>query len=280
MKHAVFTVMLPEYEPGEALNLLRELGYDGVEWRVTKPNAQAGLPPSYWSNNRCTLDIATIDRDAVAVGRLVRAAGLETAALGTYMGLGDLGDVERAMRAAAEMGCPRIRVSPLRYDRAVGYARLFARSLEGYIEVERLSRKYGVQACLEIHLGNICSSPSLARRLVEHLDPRHIGVILDPGNMVYEGYEEWRMGMELLGPYLTHVHIKNAQWSVVGRRPTGEPEWKASAAALDQGVIDMHQLMTDLRAVGYDGWLSQEDFSETGTTREKLARNIAYLRTL
>jgi sugar phosphate isomerase/epimerase len=98
--------------------------------------------------------------------------------------------------------------------------------------------------------------------------------------MIYEGYEDWRMGMELLGPYLAHVHLKNTRWDTVGTRATGEAEWKASAAAIDQGIIDFRQFMADLRAVGYDGWCSFEDFSESGTTEEKLRRDIAYMRSL
>jgi sugar phosphate isomerase/epimerase len=280
MKFSVFTVMMPEFSPEEAVALLRKLGYDGVEWRVTKPNWQPGAQANYWGNNRCTVDIATVDAQAAHLAKLTRDAGLEVAALGTYMGHQDLADIERAMRAAAEMGCPRLRVSPPRYDRAIGYPRLFAESLAGYIAVEKLAKKYGVQACLEIHMGNICSSPSLAHRLVSHFDPRYIGAILDPGNMVYEGYEDWRMGMELLGPYLAHVHLKSSQWTPVGTRPTGETEWKASAAPLDKGIIDFRQFMADLRAVGYDGWCSFEDFSDSGSTQEKLARNLAYIRSL
>lgn len=280
MQFAVFTVMMPEYEPEEAVSLLREVGYQGVEWRVTHRAVTPGSPPSYWQNNRCTIDIGTVDAQAADLARLTRDAGLAVPALGTYMPMTERDAIERAMRAARELGCPRIRVSPPRYDRSIGYSRLFAEALAGYIDVERLARSYGVQVCLEIHMGNICSSPSLAHRLVSHFDPRYIGVILDPGNMVYEGYEDWRMGMELLGPYLAHVHLKNSQWQCVGAKPTGEANWQPSAAAIDQGIVDVRQFIADLRAVGYDGWCSFEDFSDSGSTRDKLARNLAYVKAL
>jgi len=280
MKYAVFTVMMPEYSPEEALRALRDAGYDGVEWRVTRPNPQTASGPSYWGYNRCTIDIATVDQEAPRLARLAREAGLATPALGTYMGYADLDDIERAMRAAVELGCPRMRVSPPRYDRAIGYPTLFGQALTGYVAIEKLARKYGVQVCLEIHMGNICSSPSLAWKLIHHFDPRYIGAILDPGNMIYEGYEDWRLGMEVLGPYLAHVHIKNSLWRAVGARPTGETEWQAAAAALDKGIIDFCQFLADLRAVGYDGWLSFEDFSDSGATLDKLQRNIAYIKSL
>jgi sugar phosphate isomerase/epimerase len=280
MKYSVFTVMMPEYSVEEAVALLARLGYDGVEWRVTVPNYRSEVPPSYWSNNLCTVDAATVDAQAARLAQLTRAVGLQIPALGTYMACTDRESIARAMRAAAEMGCPRIRVSPPRYERACGYSRLFAEALLAYVEVQELAREYGVQACLEIHMGNICSSPSLASRLVTHFDPRYIGAILDPGNMVYEGYEDWRLGMELLGPYLAHVHLKNAQWQSVGAKATGETAWQASAAGMDKGIIDFRQFTADLRAVGYEGWCSFEDFSDTGSTLDKLAHDIAYVRSL
>ncbi|MCE5260017.1 MAG: sugar phosphate isomerase/epimerase [Chloroflexi bacterium] len=280
MKFSVFTVMMPEYTPQETVRILSELGYDGVEWRVTMPGYDAAKPTNYWSNNRCTIDIASIDKQAAQIAEMTRSAGLQTCALGTYMGIHQLGDIERALRAAAEMGCPRIRVSPPGYNTERGYFRLFGESVAAYVDVQKLARKYSVQACLEIHMGNICSSPSLAYLLLNHFDPRYIGVILDPGNMVYEGYEDWPMGIELLGPYLTHVHLKNSRWVVQGKRETGEAIWKTEAAATDQGVIDMRRFMDSLRAADYTGYCSFEDFSDTGTTREKLERNIRYIRSI
>ena len=53
-----------------------------------------------------------------------------------------------------------------------------------------------------------------------------------------------------------------------------------SAAAPGQGIIDFGQFMADLRAVGYDGWGSFEDFSDSGTTEQKLRRNLGYIRSL
>ncbi|MHB9031542.1 MAG: sugar phosphate isomerase/epimerase family protein [Anaerolineae bacterium] len=280
MKFSVFTVMMPEYTAQETAKLLGELGYDGVEWRVATPGYDPSKPTNYWSNNRCTVDIAGIDKQAASLAALAREAKLETCALGTYMGIHNLDEVERAMRAAAEMGCPRLRVSPPGFNTEKGYFRLFGESITAYVEVQKLAKQYGVQACLEIHMGNICSSPSLAYLLVRHFDPRYIGVILDPGNMVYEGYEDWPMGIELLGPYLAHVHLKNSQWVVRGKRVTGEALWKTEAAATDQGVIDMRRFMDSLRTAGYTGYCSFEDFSDSGTTREKLESNLRYIRSI
>jgi sugar phosphate isomerase/epimerase len=127
---------------------------------------------------------------------------------------------------------------------------------------------------IEIHHETICPSASLAHRLISNFDPQAIGAIYDPGNMVYEGFENYRMGLELLGPYLAHVHIKNAAFA----RPAGGGVWTATWAPLEDGVVNYPQLFAALRAVGYDGWLSMEDFSAARPSREALRHNLAFVR--
>jgi sugar phosphate isomerase/epimerase len=56
MKVGVFTVGLPDLTPEEAVRELKEAGYDGVEWRVTRvPEKARSEEPSFWGNNLCTL---------------------------------------------------------------------------------------------------------------------------------------------------------------------------------------------------------------------------------
>lgn len=214
MKLGVFTVMLPDLTPEEAARALRETGYDGVEWRVKgTPEALRGDVPSFWGNNRCTLE--PTPAEAERARRLAAEAGLAIPNLGTYLEVGDLEATEAAMRFARQAGSPQLRVGAGAPDGS--YAESFARA-RAYLEgVETLAKRYGVRALIELHHRTICPSASLAHRLVSACDPAHIGVIYDPGNMVFEGFEDPRLGLELLGPYLAHVHLKNARYE----RPEG-----------------------------------------------------------
>jgi hypothetical protein len=68
--------------------------------------------------------------------------------------------------------------------------------------------------------------------------------------MVYEGDEQYRMGMEVLGPtWLAHVHCKNARWQTDGSRLDGSTEWKTIAALFSKGSADLEPLFVALRAV-------------------------------
>ena len=99
--------------------------------------------------------------------------------------------------------------------------------------------------------------------------------------MVYEGYEQYRMGLEVLNEYLAHVHVKNAVWE---RNPNPkhatDSAWRTVSAPMRDGFANWPQVIADLKSVGYDGWLSFEDFSQSAPTEELLADNIAYIKSL
>ena len=98
--------------------------------------------------------------------------------------------------------------------------------------------------------------------------------------MVYEGYENYELGFEMLGKYLAHVHVKNAALVPAGEDELGATKYEQAWMPLKKGSANLLALMKALVKVGYDGVLSVEDFSNEKPTREKLEDNIAYLRQL
>jgi len=277
-KYSVFTVMCPELDLEQTAALAASLGFDGLEWRVAKRPPEPIAEISYWDGNRSTVAVDDLEADLARAKEIADRRGLELPILGTYMRCHELELVERAMRAAAAVGCPKLRVGPPGYDGSRAYQELFEQALRDYAKVADLASQYQVQACLEIHMGNITPSAGLAHRLVSHFDPAQIGVIFDPGNMVIEGFENYQMGVELLGPYLSHVHAKNAMWLQTGEQD-GVAQWESRMARLKQGQADWRAIVAALRKVGYEGWLSFEDFSD-GDTREKLTEALACLKKL
>src|SRR5690606_22279594 len=95
--------------------------------------------------------------------------------------------------------------------------------------LQEIARPLGAQVVIQIHHGNIVATASSARRLVDGLNPDFIAIMHDLGNTTIEGREgllSLKMGLEILGPYLAHVHIKNAVWQRDGEDDDGVAQWK------------------------------------------------------
>lgn len=280
MKFSVFTVGMPEYSPEEAVKTLKACGYDGAEFRVcplpTDPEVKKEAP-SYWGNNLCTIDEDTLLETGPNLRALCDTEGVEICALGTYMRCNEIERAEKALQAAAKMGCPKIRVSPYGYDGKENYRTLFDRAVCDYRALESLAKQYGVKINLEMHMGTITASASAAYRLVSHFDPKWIGVIYDTGNIVYEGLEDYKAALEILGEYLDHIHIKNGRWEMTGEE-NGVKSWAPTWATFREGYTDFQKMFDAIRAVGYDGWVSFEDFSPVESTEDKLRHNLEFIK--
>jgi len=274
-KISVFTVMIPDLTPEEGAKALRQHGYDGVEWRVLNSPVDASQPPSFWGNNFCTLPLTP---EGAQRGKAAAdAAGIENPGLGTYIDVGDLESVEKALDFARITGASNIRVNPGRWPDPAGlsYAASYERGVKFLGECEALGKQYGKRVIIEMHHGTISCSAGLAYRLVADFDPDYIGVLHDAGNMVHEGFENYSMGIQLLGPYLAHVHIKNARYEAP---ESGSGVWTARWSPLADGVVHWDHLFGALKQASYEGWLGLEDFSETYTTAEALPNDIAFLK--
>ncbi len=288
MKLSVYTVSLPEYNIEESVALIKEMGYDAVEWRV---DSTAGLPRSmfpkdldeyafrYWLDNKATLNVADIKNECLKAKALCDEAGIEIVNLATTL-RGDDATLEAVLEAAAAIGCKSIRGPLDRYDPSKPYQAQFEATRAYLRRCEPMLKKYGVKMLIETHHGMLISSASSAMRVLEGFDPEYFGLIYDPGNMVYEGYESYELGFEMLGKYLAHVHIKNAALVPAGEDEFGATKYAQAWMPLKKGSANLGALIKALVKVGYDGVLSVEDFSNEKPTREKLEENIAYLKAL
>ena len=287
MKYSVFTVMAPDMPFEELCPYLKELGYDGIEVRITNQQPSEDGKPSFWSGNLATISAKNVLNEIEDFASLCKANDLEMFTLGTYLNpKTDFDEVETLMQAAKLVGCPQIRVGDGGYDRSDGapnYRKQLADGIEMFKGVEKLAKKYKVKANLETHPNHLVVSASAHYYFVKNFDPEYIGVIYDVGNMVHEGYETWKVGLELLGEYLSFVHIKNNSKRRDGIDEDGSTIWAPDlfgGGTFRGGMVDMAAFMKILKEVGYDGWLSQEDFSKTLPTKLKLADNIEYLKLL
>ena len=274
MKFSVFTVSTPDLTPVELVKTLQESGYHGVEWRVTRvPEQFKQEAPTYWRNNLATLDPDISDTELDELRKLTDAHSLEASAILPYLIVGDLKGTENIMRIAKRLGAKQIRVGQAWYDRTENYNDLYAKMIKYLHGVQEMSQTFGVKGLIETHHLTINPSAGLAHRVVSQFDPKHIGIMYDPGNMVYEGYENYRKGLELIQPYLSHVHVKNVNWKAME-----QPEDGSAWATIPDGAVDWKQVLLDLKSVNYDGYLGFEDFSNSRPIKELLKFNLDYIK--
>lgn len=278
MRFSVFSLLLPEFTFEEQVGMLRDLGYDGIELRVCDIGPEhAGKPYSNWGNHKDPIGPSNIAANVPRLKKEAAAAGIEICALGAYVNLRDPSEFAGIADAAVELGAKMVRINSPGWDGRTRYDDLLDLATAGLEAVETEARKRSVRAILEIHHGTIASSASAARRLFEGFDPECVGAVFDPGNMIHEGHETWAKGIDILGPYLAHVHVKNAVW-MLKEKPAGGPfVWEPRNARLREGHADWHSIMRSLAAAGYDGWYSIEDFADV-PTREKLADDLDFLK--
>jgi len=275
---------MPEYGIEESLKILSELGYDGVEWRVAEIPAEEpkDIPFAgrYWVYNKSTVDINTIVEKAEEIKALCDQYGIEIFSLTSYLSPAEQDKIERVLKAAQIMGCPKIRVFPPQYSEKTNYNEEFAAMRKNAEALEKLARQYGVKIIFEIHMDNLLASPSSARRMLEGLDPDCLGLIFDPGNMVNEGFENYKKSLDMLGDYVAHIHVKNGILERDGVDELGAAKWKRVWTPLKEGMADLKKFFQVLQASGYDGTVCIEDFSNEESTYDKLKHNLEYLRQL
>ncbi|MGG7305925.1 sugar phosphate isomerase/epimerase family protein [Curtobacterium sp. AB451] len=290
MKFSVFTASTPDWTPSEAASTLAEQGWDGIEWRVVDdrpaPGATVPASRSFWAGNKSTWQFTGIEDQVGEIARITDAAGLEYSGIGGYQQASDHAGVDTMLRVTSELGARQVRVTMPHYRQerertGETYPQIFDRTRADLEWAVSRATELGVKALVELHHMTITPSASAALRLVDGLDPAHVGVIHDLGNLVIEGQEDHLAAFELLGPYLAHAHVKNARWVDTGdTRADGSAIWQNEWAPLRAGQASVADYLDALRQHGYDGWVTIEDFSTDLPLEARTADNLAYLRSL
>ena len=271
MKLGVFPVMTPDLTPEEFVATCKEVGIQGIDWRYKDvPPEMLNEEPEYHRNNHCFIPQHKDESCWKYYKDLTEKNGMVTSALMNYARCPDVENTEEAMAVAKYLGSKHVRISPLPKDHGLTYQQLhelFSKHIKNCAE---LCKKYGVKGLVETHHGSIPASVSCAMDLVRPYDPDVIGILFDPGNMVREGYEDYKFCIEMMGPYLAHVHVKNVAWQKVGVRENGGYIWESDWALLEQGMANWEKIVSLLKLAHYDGFLSLEDFGAGRSSKDKI----------
>ena len=280
MKLGVYTCMAPDLPAERLADILHEIGFRYVEWVIGYDKAIWDTTSQWHIRENC------LNEDIPKFIDLCEKDELKIIGLGGAVSIFEPERLKTVFNASAKLSCPQVRIVSANYDGSVPYPEIFKNARKVLPEVIRIGKDTGVKPLLELHARTIIPSASAAARLLDGFDPKDIGIIFDPGNMLHEGYEQWQMGMEILGPYLAHVHIKNYGW-YEKYAENGKKIWTLSSTTLGEGIANYSNIISALNKTGYQGTLSLEDFRggyrcipKGTTTKEILQEDFTYMKSI
>jgi sugar phosphate isomerase/epimerase len=131
-----------------------------------------------------------------------------------------------------------------------------------------LARQKGVTLAFETGQ----ETADLLRRTLDDLRSPNIKVNFDPANMLLYDMGDPIRAVEILGPDIRSVHVKDA------RRPSVPGRW-GEEVPLGQGEVDIRKFVRTLKAVGYSGALVVErEVGDQAARMRDVAHGLAFLR--
>ena len=243
MKISFSTLACPDWAMPQIIATAASLGYDGIELRFVQGEDSLWKLPAFQG------------KELRSTSRALGDCGLTISCLDTSCRFHSpdaserqhwLDEGERMADLAAALAAPGLRV----FGDTIqpGADRVMTRGwiAEGISKLSEKASARGVEGWLESH-GDFSSAPETLAILLQASVPR-TGVVWDPANCLIEAQESPSEGASKLGSAIRHTHIKdlrknNGGWDHV---LTGD------------GNFPLHQLVTALRRLGYDRFISFE----------------------
>lgn len=272
---SLFTACAPWLPIDELAPLAAASGCSGLDLACKPHRFDTARAPGFWDNNAAVLDFDRLDILAPAAARVLSDWQLNCPVLAGYARCTDMAAARRLAAAAHTLSSPRVRLWVPSAE--PGHANdLLAELRAAWRELAQIGAGEGVQFVFETHDNTMATGVSASMRIIEGLDPRHVGVILDIANTVREGCEALPLAVELLGPYLTHVHVKDVVLRTGGSNWSG---YTTGVAPLGEGWLRWPTILGILHRGGYRGGLAIENFTGLDRGPSRIGDDVNWLRT-
>ncbi len=268
MKLSLFTLVLNDRPVEEAISLLAEIGYDGIELQGKAPH----------------LPMDTTAERAREIRKRIEDAGLVIPVLATYTGgystksdaecREQIDALQRFMEIGDALGCKMIRHASGGPSPKVAEPQHWERSAEWMRKAADIAAGGGFRLVMEIHFGALAEDADSSLKLLKMVDRPNVGVIHDAGNMYIARADFGPESVHKLGKHIFHVHVKDEQevsdLSVENSFASGDRF--IAHKLLNHGAVDHAPTIRALAEIGYDGFLSAECHGST-LNREMVARH-------
>jgi len=232
MKNYLFAKFFHHLSVEELMNVCCELGLDG-------PTAM--IREGYWIRPEAVAE------DLPRYVQAARAAGLEVAYADTPFDMDKLSTLERELNALAENDVHLFRVNYI--AKSAVPARQLSDHLSRMAEMAAVAaEKHGLRAVIQLHGWMYPHNATAAYAGVKNLDPRYIGIKMDPGNnLSQEGYELFPYQVELLGEYIAAVGQKDGVITRTAATPDKGKGWVRHFEPAQSGFANYDELFGELK---------------------------------
>ena len=259
MKFYLFAKFFQDLSADRLMETCLELGLDGPTLL---------LRDGYW----CRPDELS---DIPAFVKTARDHGINVTYADTSFMPGRDKEIEKVYGTLADNGIEKIRLDYIGKKTPCRELPETARRLME--NAEALGRKFGVRSIVQIHGDMYPHNATSAYFAIKDLDPKYVGVKMDPGNNIQqEGEEKYWYQAELLGEYIAALGAKSA---TMVRGEDGRILREFVPA--QEGLVDYTEVYRCLLKAGFDGPNILMPFydSDGGEKRaDHLKGEISYLK--
>ena len=243
---AFSTLGCPSWPLARILDAASRMGYDGVELRFVEDDdalwARPELTGSGLRETQARLADAGLAVPCVDTRSFFHSPDPAARRVAVE-------EAQRTAEVAAALGARGIRVFGDRVQPGADLASTRAWIVASLAELRDRLRGSGVEVWLETH-GDFATAAA-TRSLLEEAGSDGLGAVWDPANAFSEFGEEPEAGAATLGPFVRHVHLKDAR-----RAPVGQVPWPPALPG--RGAFPAARVIDTLRAAGGERWVSFE----------------------
>ncbi len=181
----------------------------------------------------------------------------------------------------ADNGIKEFRMGYFRWDRQKTPAQCMEDARAQMESMASLCEKHRIRAVYQVHHGTLIPGAWAAWYLVKDLPSKYVGVMLDPGNQVYEGWEDWMRSAHLLGDKLVAMGIKDAGVHRGDDTDNEKKGWWRTFVSLEEGVSDWYEIARALKSVDFTGTFVYMPFyhsDDSAAMTSTLKGEVSYLR--
>lgn len=239
---------------------IKALGFDWIELPV-----RSGFP----------VEPENIERDLPAAVKLLEEHGVRVLNITADLPLDD----ERLYSACAAAGIVMNRV--MFRQRELNYWAAEAKARRKLDAALPYCQRYDLQIGVQNHSGRFVPVNEMGMyHLVKDYDRRHVAAVWDPAHNALEGIDS-DAALDIVGPYLCVVNLKNAYWRRVSGPEAALAEWQIYWTSGAQGRASWPKVISKLQAIDYRGPICfSAEYTDEERVDELIVADLAFARRL